>query len=194
MEDCFEGLEPLLEVPSFQETPPAGPSLDPEEREQAPSVGLNLDPSQSSRRLDGGERGGNSSKRSFTSFLAYLNESASRWKARGEFLEARLEGKKREKELQALKAYPFETAKAELVTAIGNNSKFRVALLSLHLKNPLLAIGATGKLQALSNTIGDILKSQGKDIKSLKDLLDLKCDLEDPKKGETALRPFLDLK
>jgi hypothetical protein len=62
-----------------------------------------------------------------------------------------------------------------------------VALLSLHFKNPLLAIGATGKLQALSNTIGDIWKSQGKDIKSLKDLLDLKCDLEDRRDRSTSI-------
>jgi hypothetical protein len=56
----FESLGLLLEIPPLPETPPAGPSLapEPEEREQAPSVGLNLDPSQSSRRLDGGERGG----------------------------------------------------------------------------------------------------------------------------------------
>ena len=41
----FEGLETLLEIPPLPETPPAGPSLALEEREQAPSVGLNLDPS-----------------------------------------------------------------------------------------------------------------------------------------------------
>ena len=183
----FEGLETLLEIPPLPETPPAGPSLAPEEREQAPSVGLNLDPSQSSRRLDGGERGANSSKRSSTLSLEELEESDSKFKVGVESLEARLEGIKRKKQLQAFGASPFETAKGELVTSIGENSQFRVGLLlSLDVKCPL-----TGKREALEKTIEAILKCQGKPTDSLASLLDLKCDLEDPEKLETALRPYL---
>jgi hypothetical protein len=63
MED-FESLEPLVKIPTLPEMSPTGPSCgpEPEKKEQAPSIGLTLEPSQSSRWLDGGEQGGNSSK------------------------------------------------------------------------------------------------------------------------------------
>jgi hypothetical protein len=143
----FESLGLLLEIPPLPETPPAGPSLapEPEEREQAPSVGLNLDPSQSSRRLDGGERGGNSSKRCLR---VEMEESDRRWKVARQSAEASFEGNRRAELLQALEASPFETAKAELVTGIGANSEFRLALIRSLFVSPL-----TGQRGALENTI-----------------------------------------
>ena len=116
-----------------------------------------------------------------------MEESDSKFTVGVESLEALLEGIKRKKQLQAFGASPFETAKAELVTSIGENSQFRVGLLlSLDVKCPL-----TGKREALEKTIEAILKCQGKPTDSLASLLDLKCDLEDPEKLETALRPYL---
>jgi hypothetical protein len=182
----FESLGLLLEIPPLPETPPAGPSLapEPEEREQAPSVGLNLDPSQSSRRLDGGERGGNSSKRCLR---VEMEESDRRWKVARQSAEASFEGNRRAELLQALEASPFETAKAELVTGIGANSEFWLALIRSLYVSPL-----TGQRGALEKTIEAILQCQGKPTNSLSSFLDLKCDLEHPEKMKTALRPYLE--
>lgn len=181
----FESLGRLLDIPPLPETPPAGPSLapEPEEREQAPSVGLNLDPSQSSRRLDGGERGGNSSKRCLR---VEMEESDRRWKVARQSAEASFEGNRRAALLQALEASPFETAKAELVTGIGGNSAFRIALINSLFVSPL-----TGQRGALENTIEAILQCQGKPTNSLSSFLDLKCDLEHPESRKAALSPYL---
>lgn len=185
-EEEFPDLQSLVEIPPLPETPTAGPSLapEPEEREQAPSVGLNLDPSQSSRRLDGGERGGNSSKRCLR---VEMEESDKRWKVAKLSAEASFEVNRRAKLLQALEASPFETAKAELVTGIGANFQFRLALIESLYVSPL-----TGQREALENTIEDILQCQGKPTNSLSSFLDLKCDLEHPEKRKTALRPYLE--
>ena len=181
----FESLGILLEIPPLPETPPAGPSLapEPEEREQAPSVGLNLDPSQSSRRLDGGERGGNSSKRGLR---VEMEESDRRWKVARQSAEASFEGNKRAALLQVLEASPFETAKPELVTGIGENLEFRLALIRALYVSPL-----TGQRGVLEKTIEAILQCQGKPLDSLSSFLDLKLDLEHPAKIKTALSPYL---
>ena len=181
----FESMGLLLDISPLPETPPAGPSLapEPEEREQAPSVGLNLDPSQSSRRLDGGERGGNSSKRCLR---VEMEESDRRWKVARQSAEASFEGNRRAALLQALEASPFETAKAELVTGIGGNFYFRIALINSLFVSPL-----TGQRGALEKTIEAILQCQGKPTNSLSSFLDLKCDLEHPESRKTALSPYL---
>ena len=150
---------------------------------QTPSVGLNLDPSQSSRRLDGGEREGDSSKRCS---CVEMEESDRRWKLAKQSAEASFAENKRADLLQALEASPFETAKAELVTGIGANSEFRLALIRSLYVSPL-----TGKRGALEKTIEAILQCQGKPTNSLGSFLDLKCDLEHPEKIKTALRPYL---
>jgi hypothetical protein len=182
----FDGLEPLLldyesEVP---ETTPAGPSGNIEARGQAK---MDADPSQSRRELDGAERGANSSKSKRS--LEEMDEKFKRWIAKGEAFEVQKEEKKRKIQLEALSAYPVDAAKAELITKIINNSFFRGKLLSLGFHNPFLT--GQGKQEALEKTIDAILRSRGKSAGSLSDLLDFQCDLEDPKRREAALRPYL---
>jgi hypothetical protein len=198
-EEEFAGLEPFQEIPPLPETPPAGPSLapEPEERGQAPSVGLNLDPSQSSCRLDGGEEGGNSSKSQKTPSCSY-NEA---W-----FQNHALEQKKKAYSQLLEKEYPSSVdgdgdlkLKAVMRDIADTNSDLHTKLLLRFGRNAPMRCGpkfngGTTYYEDFALRIKQIMQSEGKNTRSLSDLVNLKYDLGDAKKREKILDSYFQWK
>ena len=196
VEDHFENLGPLGEIPPL--SPPAGPSLGPEheKREQAPSIGVNLDPSQSSRRLDGGEQGGNSSKSNQN--LSCSHDEA--WfKNHAIEQDKKAYYKRLEKECPSSMDGDDDLKRNAVMRDIaGTNNYLRTALLLHFERNAPMRCGPQfngGTYdEDFASRINQIMQSEGKSTRSLSDLVDLKYALEDAQKRKKILESYFQWK
>jgi hypothetical protein len=155
----------------------------PEESGATPTTGPLLDPAD----------GGQPSKRQKTQSCSLAETDAKRDPDFGVNL---LETLKREKTYEEIRhKYPSsdDDARKAVIEEIKKNETFGSKLL-IHFKHraPMRVLGENAFHRAFTDRINQIMKCEGKDAASLRDLIDLKYNLEDPQKRNEILTRYFD--